>query len=156
MPDIKKRKKTLISPAVTGVFRTHQEAHRQRAQRCHPTPKPAGTTDAPCLPSRQEDGLRLPRSVPGKAARAPARSRDGLPLNSALPDGPPRLTRAVIAGHISARRTRRWKGALPEAPCPSSCHNRSFRTQRGDILRRTGAGAYPAPVSVLLLTDGPQ
>lgn len=158
MPGIKKRKKALIWPAMTGAFRTHRTDLSSWSQRCHPTPKPAGTTDAPCLPSRQEDCLCLPppfhhshRTCPPGAGALPFVSRhDGCALSGSCLQRVRDTSRPGVG--LSTGKGR------PAAP-PARPHGHDgFGTRtagRRQMDRRRNL-ACPLPVSALLLTDGPQ
>lgn len=148
----KKGEKALISPAVTGTSRTHQTGLPSRSQRRHPTPKPAGTTDAPFLPSRcwarpvpavirSEQARRLSLSAPGM----------GLHPNDTRPDAsPPAHARGDRGAPPCPADTSLKKTALLEVPSPSAWTH-PVASDADDRHR-----SLPLPVSALLLTDGPQ
>ena len=158
MPGIKKRKKSAHMARHDKGLQDNRTDLPSWSQRCHPTPKPAGTTDAPCLPSRQEDCLCLPppfhhshRTCPPGAGTLPFVSRhDGCALSGSCLQRVRDTSRPGVGLSTG-------KGRPAAPPCPSAW-TRWLRDADG----RNAAGGQapepglPLPVSALLLTDGPQ
>ena len=127
---------------MTGASRTHRTDLPSWSQRCHPTPKPAGTTDAPCLPSRQEDCLCLPppfhhshRTCPPGAGTLPFVSRhDGCALSGSCLQRVRDTSRPGVGLSTG-------KGRPAAPPCPSAW-TRWLRDADG---RNAADGQAPEP-----------
>lgn len=158
MPGIKKRKKSAHMARHDRGLQEHRTDLPSWSQRCHPTPKPAGTTDAPCLPSRQEDCRSLPppfhhshRTCPPGAGTLPFESRHG---GCALSGSCMQRGRDTSRPGVGLS-TGKGRPAAPPAR-PHGHDGFGTRTAGMRQMDRRRNLACPLPVSALLLTDGPQ